>query len=78
MALNVMLVFFHHYQAPQLRRLEKYYLCFSYGLPAIPAITYIIMHHVSRPVLGGATVSPTFLAYILVANKLLDLVLGSL
>ena len=58
MALNVMLVFFFKYSADQLPYLEKWYALFSYGLPAIPAITYIFMDHFgNQRIIGAATVS---------------------
>jgi hypothetical protein len=56
MATNVFLVFWRGYDAQQLRYLEKWYLLFAYGVPAIPPIVYVIMdHHGSRRVIGPAT-----------------------
>jgi hypothetical protein len=58
MATNVYLVFWRGYDAVQLRHLEKWYLLFAYGLPAIPPIIYVILDHVRpNPILGPATVS---------------------
>ncbi|ORY09186.1 hypothetical protein BCR34DRAFT_602979 [Clohesyomyces aquaticus] len=57
MALNVMLVFFRNYDSRQLRRLEKWYLLFSYGLPSIPAMVYVILDHTrEKRVIGPATI----------------------
>jgi hypothetical protein len=58
MATNVFLVFWHGYDARQLRYLEKWYLLFAYGVPGIPPIVYIILNHSSHTrILGPATVS---------------------
>lgn len=57
MATNVFLVFFHGYDSQQLRHLEKWYLLFAYGVPAIPALTYVILDHTGRRIIGPATVS---------------------
>lgn len=58
MALNVMLVFFHHYNSRQLRRLEKWYIGFAYGVPFLPAFIYIVVEKVTRKrIYGPATVS---------------------
>lgn len=58
MALNVMLVFYRSFDQPQLRRLEKWYLLFAYGLPGTIALTYIIMDHIPghAKVIGSATI----------------------
>jgi hypothetical protein len=57
MALNVMLVFFYQFNSGKLRRLEKYYLAFSYGLPFIPSLIYLVVEHVTgQTIYGGATV----------------------
>jgi hypothetical protein len=45
MALNVWLVFIQGYDGRRLRRLEKWYILFAYGLPSIPAIAYLIHDH---------------------------------
>ncbi|KAF2476316.1 uncharacterized protein BDR25DRAFT_65175 [Lindgomyces ingoldianus] len=57
MAFNVMLVFFFNYNSHQLRLLEKWYLLFSYGLPSLPALVYVVLDH-SRPqrIIGPATI----------------------
>jgi hypothetical protein len=60
MALNVMLVFFYQYNSRQLRRLEKWYLLFAYGVPFIPAFAYNVAEKANgKRLLGGATVSST-------------------
>lgn len=71
MALNVMLVFFHGYDSHQLRCLEKWYLLFAYGLPSIPALTYIFLDHYGpQRILGPATVSlPLFPAFSMYLTK---------
>jgi hypothetical protein len=57
MATNVFLVFWYGYDAQQLRRLEKWYLLFAYGIPMVPPMVYVIMdHHSQTRVLGSATV----------------------
>ncbi|PVH95860.1 hypothetical protein DM02DRAFT_536455 [Periconia macrospinosa] len=48
MALNVQLVFFHGYTSVQLRLLEKWYLFCAYGVPAITAIAYICIDHLTN------------------------------
>jgi hypothetical protein len=76
MALNVLLVFFHGYDSRQLHHLEKWYFLFSYGVPAIPAITYIILdHHGPQRMIGPATVSQPVSLQTNVFNHT-DLVLG--
>lgn len=58
MALNVMLVFNSTCDIRRLRRLEKWYLLFSYGVPFVPCLAYIFLDRVGkRRILGGATVS---------------------
>ncbi|KAF2192684.1 hypothetical protein K469DRAFT_553210 [Zopfia rhizophila CBS 207.26] len=57
MALNVMFVFFWNYSSQQLRHLEPWYLLFSYGVPFIPAIVYLMIDRVGkRRILGPATI----------------------
>ena len=57
MALNVMLVFFYQFNAGKLRRLEKYYLAFSYGLPFIPCMVYLAVERATgQRIYGDATV----------------------
>ncbi|KAF2747632.1 hypothetical protein M011DRAFT_494364 [Sporormia fimetaria CBS 119925] len=57
MALNVMLVFFHSYNSRSLRQLEKWYLLFSYGVPFIPALIYIIVEKATaKRIYGPATI----------------------
>ncbi|KAH7078815.1 hypothetical protein BKA63DRAFT_563484 [Paraphoma chrysanthemicola] len=56
MATNVLLVFWYGYDAQQLRRLEKWYLLFAYGIPMVPPIVYVILdHHSHTRILGPAT-----------------------
>jgi hypothetical protein len=58
MALNVMLVFFRNYNSDQLRYLEKWYILFSYGVPFIPCLCFIIIDHYGKQrIIGPATVS---------------------
>ncbi|CAE7206534.1 hypothetical protein P3342_011379 [Pyrenophora teres f. teres] len=55
MSTNVFLVFFYGYDAQQIRDLEKWYFTFSYGIPSLPAIMYVILDHTGHPVIGSAT-----------------------
>ncbi|EMD65419.1 hypothetical protein COCSADRAFT_25062 [Bipolaris sorokiniana ND90Pr] len=55
MATNVFLVFFYGYDAQQLRHLEKWYFAFSYGIPCIPVIAYVVLSRTGHPVIGSAT-----------------------
>ncbi|KAF1838756.1 G protein coupled receptor family protein [Decorospora gaudefroyi] len=55
MATNVFLVFFNGYDAQQLRHLEKWYFVFSYGLPGIPSIVYVILGRTGHQIMGSAT-----------------------
>ena len=58
MALNVMLVFFRNYDSDQLHHLEKWYIVFSYGVPFIPCLSFIIIDHYGKQrIIGPATVS---------------------
>ncbi|TVY91423.1 Cyclic AMP receptor-like protein A [Lachnellula willkommii] len=43
MACNVYLTFYHQFNAYQLRRLEKWYFLFCYGIPLVPAAVYIVV-----------------------------------
>ncbi|TVY34073.1 Cyclic AMP receptor-like protein A [Lachnellula subtilissima] len=43
MACNVYLTFYHQFGAYQLRRLEKWYFLFCYGIPLIPAAVYLVV-----------------------------------
>ncbi|KAF2856948.1 hypothetical protein T440DRAFT_512933 [Plenodomus tracheiphilus IPT5] len=56
MATNVLLVFFFGYNSHQLHKLEKWYFVFAYGVPGIPAITYVILDRTGRSVIGSATI----------------------
>ncbi len=56
MATNVMLTFYYHHDAEDLRRLEKYYFCFCYGVPLIPALAFIFIQTESKGhMYGNAT-----------------------
>lgn len=54
MAANVFLVFFYGYDSQQLRYLEKWYLVTAYGVPLIPAISFLIATHSGRKIYGSA------------------------
>jgi amino acid transporter len=59
MAINVYLVFFHHFDAARLKKLYWLYALICYGLPFIPAI--FCLFYVSKgkgKMYGDATVSP--------------------
>ncbi|TVY35068.1 Cyclic AMP receptor-like protein A [Lachnellula occidentalis] len=43
MACNVYLTFYHHFGAYELRKLEKWYFLFCYGIPFIPAAVYLVV-----------------------------------
>jgi hypothetical protein len=56
MALNVYLTVFKKYTTKRLKDLELAYICFCYGLPAIPAISFLfIKNHRGVPIYGSAT-----------------------
>lgn len=58
MALNVFLTFFYQYGPTEFLALEKYYLVFNYGVPAIPSIVFVLLQTEERGrVFGNATVS---------------------
>jgi hypothetical protein len=60
MALNVMLVFFRQYNSTKLRKLEKWYLLFAYGVPFVTAFIYIVVEKTTRQrIYGPATVRPS-------------------
>jgi hypothetical protein len=57
MALNVYLTFYWKYDAADIRNLEKYYILACYGLPFIPAVTYLFIDtQKSGPMYGNATI----------------------
>lgn len=57
MACNVYLTFFHKYNSERLRQLEWKYLVFCYGIPFIPAFTYLFIESRTRgAIYGSATV----------------------
>ncbi|KAL2353604.1 hypothetical protein BJ546DRAFT_845762 [Cryomyces antarcticus] len=57
MAVNVWLTFFKHYNATKLRRLEKWYCLFCYGLPLVPALVYLIVDKAAKTnIYGPATI----------------------
>ncbi|KFY76537.1 hypothetical protein V499_03828 [Pseudogymnoascus sp. VKM F-103] len=56
MALNVFLTFFYQYGPTEFLALEKYYLVFNYGVPAIPSIVFVLLQTEERGrVFGNAT-----------------------
>jgi hypothetical protein len=56
MAINVYLTFYHKFDAERLRRMEITYLLCCYGIPFIPAFTYIFISNRSgQRVYGNAT-----------------------
>lgn len=58
MALNVYLTFFKNFNASDLRRLEKWYFVFCYGIPLIPAMIFLILDATADlGIYGHATVS---------------------
>ncbi|XPS71453.1 hypothetical protein M3J09_003640 [Ascochyta lentis] len=61
MALNVWLVFRRAHNGRDLRRLEKWYGVFAYGVPAIAAVGYLVHDLNSRQqVMGPAIVGLFF------------------
>jgi hypothetical protein len=56
MALNVMLTFYYHFGAEDLRRLEKYYFMCCYGIPLIPGLVFVFVQTPEKGhVYGNAT-----------------------
>lgn len=45
MAINVYLTFYFKFDARRLRRMEIPYLCSCYGIPFVPAFTYIFVRN---------------------------------
>lgn len=79
MALNVQLVFFHGYTSVQLRQLEKWYLFGAYGVPAITAIAYICIDHLTNTkVIGPGSVSTMWLPFYFKADEFLSFTAGFL
>jgi hypothetical protein len=59
MACNVYFTFFRKYDAAKLRTLEPYYLVVCYGLPFIPAFTFLFVKTASKGrIYGDAVVCP--------------------
>ncbi len=57
MAMNVYLVFYHHYDAARLMALNKWYVAIGYGLSSVPAFTFLIVDYVfNENIYGDATV----------------------
>lgn len=56
MAINVYLAFYHSFDARQLRRMEITYLLACYGIPFVPALTYIFVKDASRGRMYGDAV----------------------
>lgn len=60
MACNVWLTIFKQFDATALRALEWRYLLFCYGIPFVPAFTYLFVSTKERGKLyGSANVSPS-------------------
>lgn len=58
MAFNVYLTFFRRYSTEQLRAMDWKYIVFCYGVPFVPALTYLfIKNEAGVRVYGPATVS---------------------
>jgi hypothetical protein len=56
MALNVMLTFYYHFGAEDLRRLEKYYFMCCYGIPLSPGLVFVFVQTPEKGhVYGNAT-----------------------
>ncbi|KAI1371533.1 family A G protein-coupled receptor-like protein [Hypoxylon crocopeplum] len=56
MAFNVYLTFYHKFDAARLRKMEIWYLLFCYGIPFVPALTYIFVRTESAGrIYGNAT-----------------------
>ncbi|RCI13901.1 hypothetical protein L249_8198 [Ophiocordyceps polyrhachis-furcata BCC 54312] len=56
MAINVYLTFYHKFDAERLRRMEIIYLLGCYGIPLIPAFTYIfVRNQQGQRIYGNAT-----------------------
>ena len=56
MAINVYLTVFRKLTTSQLRRLEPYYIAVCYGIPAVPAFTFLFYRPPSQsPIYGEAT-----------------------
>lgn len=56
MAVNVWLTFYRKYDAGRLRDMEIWYILLCYGIPFIPALTYIFIATESRGrMFGDAT-----------------------
>jgi hypothetical protein len=60
MAVNVFLTFQTTSIAVNIKKLEKWYFVFCFGVPAVPAFTFLLLDLVrkpKRPYYGDATVS---------------------
>ena len=56
MAINVYLTFYHKFDAARLRRMELWYLLGCYGLPFVPAFTFIFVRNSQgQRIYGNAT-----------------------
>lgn len=55
MACNVYLTFFWKYDAEMLRGMEKYYFICCYGVPFVPAFSYLFITGGRGHVYGNAT-----------------------
>lgn len=56
MACNVWLSFFRNYDAATFRRLEYRYIIACYGIPFIPALTYLFIRTEDREKIFGSAV----------------------
>lgn len=56
MAINVHLTFYHKFDARRLRKMEVPYLFACYGIPFIPALTYIFVNTERRGFVYGNAV----------------------
>jgi hypothetical protein len=68
MAVNVFLTFYTTQITINIRKLEKWYFLICYGIPAIPALAFLILDLSGSQYYGDATVS--FLYGIDTANEL--------
>jgi hypothetical protein len=56
MAINVYLTFYFKFDGRRLRKMELPYLLFCYGVPLVPAVTYLFLkNNQGEKVFGNAT-----------------------
>lgn len=58
MAINVYMVFFMSFNPTTFRHYLWAYCLVCYGLPAIPAFVFLLIHMENGPIYGDAVVSP--------------------